>query len=101
MVLKVRLFWTAGGGCLRPRVGLLRDREPVVVISKSMFLRTIARKNLRGSQLLDALASQPLAHVHADLEGLALENTSAETTSESVTARLSSQHNEYSTCTNK
>lgn len=41
--------------------------------------------DLRGTQLLDAEGSEPLAHVDAVLEGLALDDTGAETTAEGIT----------------
>lgn len=46
------------------------------------------RVNLRRSKLLDAQSSQPLAHVDSSLEGLALEETGKETTSESITGTV-------------
>lgn len=45
------------------------------------------KEDLRRSQLLDTEASEPLTHVDALLEGLALDDTSGETTGECVTAR--------------
>lgn len=39
----------------------------------------------RRSELLDALAGEPLAHVDAVIEGLARDDTSTETTGEGIT----------------
>lgn len=56
------------------------------------FMNHIAKmhreENSRRSKLLDALAGQPLTHVNAVLERLARDDTSAETTSESVTVAI-------------
>jgi hypothetical protein len=40
--------------------------------------------NLRRSELLDAQTSEPLSHVNASLERLALEDTCQETTSKGI-----------------
>lgn len=41
------------------------------------------------SELLDALAGEPLAHVDAVIEGLARDDTSTETTGEGITSTVS------------
>lgn len=51
-------------------------------------------ENSRGSKLLDALASEPLAHVDAVIEGLSRDDTGTETTSEGVTLYRSDTRNE-------
>jgi hypothetical protein len=42
-------------------------------------------RGVRGAELLDAQLGQPLAHVDGLVEGLALDDTSNETTGESIT----------------
>jgi hypothetical protein len=42
-------------------------------------------RGVRGAQLLDAQLGEPLAHVNGLVEGLALDNTSNETTGERIT----------------
>lgn len=74
-----------GGG-----VGLLGGGEAVVV-ARLVVGRTPGlgdRGDIRRTQLLDALAGEPLTHVNALLQGLALHDTSRETTSESITATM-------------
>lgn len=44
--------------------------------------------NLRRTKLLDAQTCQPLTHVDASLEGLALDDTSDEATGESITSTV-------------
>jgi hypothetical protein len=78
-------------GSLRAGVGLLREREPVIKVSLFHHGHVSDRENSRGSQLLDALAGQPLAHVYAILQRLALQDTGTETTSESVAEGLTGQ----------
>lgn len=46
------------------------------------------RENLRGTKLLNAQLSQPLALVDGLLQGLALDNTSQQTTSKGVTSTV-------------
>lgn len=49
------------------------------------------KRDLRRSQFLDAEACQPLAHVHAVFDRLALDDTSSETSGESVTKVVSTK----------
>lgn len=67
-------------------VGPLGGREPEKRVSHQFDLwqKGVC---LRRSQLLDAEAGEPLTHVNALLERLALDDTSGETTSESVAIR--------------
>lgn len=49
---------------------------------------SVKGKDLRRSKLLDAQTSEPLAHVNRLLKGLALNDTSEETTSKGVTSTV-------------
>jgi hypothetical protein len=48
-------------------------------------LKRIKTEDLRRSKLLDALSGEPLAHVNGVLQGLASDETSNETSGESIT----------------
>ena len=80
----------AGGEPLRSGSRSAWERgsyKPVVsiLIGEIGIDLTGEKGNSRRSELLDALAGQPLAHVDAVLERLALDNTGSETTSKGVT----------------
>lgn len=59
------------------------------MVSALLYTDVEVRRCLRRSQLLDAEAGEPFAQVNAVFEGLALDNTSGETTSKSVTRKPS------------
>ena len=69
------------GECL---LGVGEARLKLVLVARASIL--YAERNLRRSQFLDAEACEPLAHIHALLEGLALNNTGAEATGKGVTS---------------
>lgn len=65
-------------------------RGTYTIVSYQNYTK-LNKRDLRRSQFLDAEACQPLAHVHAVFDRLALDDTSSETTGESVTKVVSTK----------